>query len=75
MKSIDLKREILGYLEQADDKILEAILTLVRPNIDRIQLTREQKLELSKRKKNHLSGKSKSYSWAETERMVKSKKR
>lgn len=75
MKSIDLKQEILGYLEQADDKILEAILTLVRPNIDRIQLTREQKLELSKRKKNHLSGKSKSYSWTETERMVKSKKR
>lgn len=75
MKSIDLKQEIIGYLEQADDKILEAILTLVRPNIDRIQLTREQKLELSKRKKNHLSGKSKSYSWAETERMVKSKKR
>ena len=75
MKSIELKQEIHGYIEQADDKILEAIRTLVKPTLEQIELTKEQKLELDKRKKSHLSGKSKSYTWAETKQMVKSKKR
>jgi hypothetical protein len=75
MKSENLKLEIHGYIEQADDKTLEAIRTLVKPGIEQIQLTKQQKLELEKRKKSHLAGKSKSYNWDETEQMVKAKKR
>ena len=75
MKSIELKQEIHGYIEQADDKILEAILTLVKPSIEQLQLSKEHKAELDKRKKNHLSGKSKSYTWSEAEQMIKSRKK
>ena len=75
MKLTELKQEIHGYIEQADNKTLEAIRTLVKPSIEQIQLTKSQKQELAKRKKNHLSGKSKSFSWEETEKMVKSKRR
>jgi hypothetical protein len=75
MKSVDLKQELHGYIEQADDKTLDAIRTLVKPTIEQMQLTKDQKLELYKRKKSHLAGKSKSYTWAETEQKIKSKKR
>ena len=75
MKSEDLKHEVHGYIEQADNKTLQAIRTLVKPGIEHNQLTKQQKLELDKRKKNHLAGKSRSYSWAETEKMIKSKKK
>jgi len=75
MKSEKLKHEVHGYIEQAGDKTLEAIRTLVRPSIEQIQLSKQQIAELDKRKKNHLSGKSKSYTWEEVEQKIKSKKR
>lgn len=75
MKSDDIKLELHGYIEQADNKTLEAIRTLVKPGIEQMQLTKQQKQELDKRKKNHLSGKSKSFTWEETEQMVKAKKK
>jgi len=75
MKSSELKQEIHGYIEQADDSILKAIKTLVKPSIAQIQLSKEQKQELDKRKKKHLSGKSKSYTWEQTEAMLKSKRK
>jgi putative addiction module component (TIGR02574 family) len=75
MKSTELKQELHGYIEQADDEILRAIKTLVKPSIANIKLTKEQKVELEKRKKAHLSGKSKSYTWEQTEKMIKSKKK
>ncbi|MDB5281174.1 MAG: hypothetical protein JWO06_249 [Bacteroidota bacterium] len=75
MKSIELKQEIHGYIEQADDKVLKAIRTLVKPSIEQVQLTKEQKVELKKRKKDHLSGKSRSYTWEETKAMIKSRKK
>jgi putative addiction module component (TIGR02574 family) len=75
MKSIELKQEIHGYIEQADDKILQAIKTLVKPSITQIQLSKSQKLELDKRKTAHTSGKSKSFTWEQTEKMLKSRKK
>jgi hypothetical protein len=74
MKSIELKQEVHGYIEQADDDILQAIKTLVQPTLAHIQLSKEQKKELDKRKKKHLAGTSKSYTWGETEAMIKKKK-
>ena len=75
MKSTELKQEIHGYIEQADDDILKAIKTLVKPTIEHIQLSKSQKQELEKRKKNHLAGKSKSFSWEQTEKMLKAGKK
>ena len=75
MKSENLKLELHGYIEQADDKTLKAIHTLVKPGMEQLELTKQQIQELDKRKKNHLTGKSKSYSWEQTERMIKAKKK
>ena len=75
MKSTELKQEVHGYIEQADHKVLQAIKTLVKPGIDRVQLSREQKKELDKRKKSHLAGTSKSYTWEQAEKMLKSRKK
>jgi hypothetical protein len=44
-------------------------------NMKQESLTKEQKAELEKRRRNHLSGKSKSYKWPDAKRMIKSKKR
>lgn len=75
MKSTALKQELHGYIEQADDKILQAIKTLVKPSLQVIKLSKAQKEELDKRKKAHLAGESKSYSWEQTEKMIKSKRK
>lgn len=75
MKSENLKHELHDYIDLADNKTLEAIHTLVKPSIEQMQLSKQQKQELNKRKKNHLSNRSQSYTWAETERMVKSRKK
>ncbi len=75
MKSENLKLELHGYIEQADDKTLQAIRTLVKPGMEQLELTKEQRKELDKRRKNHLSGKSKSYSREQTESMIKGKKK
>ncbi len=73
MKTSALKQEIHGYIEQADVEILRAIKTLVKPSIEQVSLTKEQKKELDRRKKNHLAGTSKSYTWEQTEQMLKAK--
>jgi hypothetical protein len=75
LKSVELKQEIHGYIEQADDKILQAIKTLVKLSIEQIQLSKGQKNELDKRKKAHLAGQSKSYTWEQTEKMLKGKRK
>ena len=75
MKSQELKQEIHGYIEQADDKVLQAIKTLMKPSLDHVTLTKEQKKELDRRKENHLAGTSKSYTWEQTEKMLKSKRK
>ena len=73
MKSAELKQEIHGYIEQADKEILQAIKTLVKPSLQQLQLSKEQKKELERRKKSHVEGISKSYTWEQTEKMLKTK--
>ena len=75
MKSDDLKLELHGYIEQADDKTLKAIRTLVKPGMEQLELTKQQIQELDKRRKKHLAGKSKSYTWEQAEGMIKAKKK
>lgn len=75
MKSSELKQEIHGYIEQADDNVLKAIRTLVKPSIDQVRLSKSQKQELDKRKKKHLAGQSKSFTWEQTEKMLKANRK
>jgi hypothetical protein len=74
MKSIELKQEIHGYIEQVDDSILQAIKTLVKPSIDQMKLSQTQLEILEERKKHHLAGGSQSHTWEQTQEMIKAGK-
>ena len=74
MSSIELKQQVHGFIEQADDKVLEKIYALLKPTIEQIQLTDEQIEELNQRKKKHLNGESKSFSLQEIKQLIKSNK-
>ncbi|MBS1684519.1 MAG: hypothetical protein JSS76_07185 [Bacteroidetes bacterium] len=75
MKTSDLRNEVHGYVEQADDKVLEAIKTLVKPSIEQYQLSEEQIKELRKRKKGHEAGLTESYTWEEVKKRLKAKRK
>lgn len=75
MSTIELKQEVHGFIEQADDIILKKIYALLKPNMEQVKLTDEQKKELQKRKVNHLSGESKSYTLQEVKQLLKTSKK
>jgi putative addiction module component (TIGR02574 family) len=67
MTNTALKRKISNALSAINDPgFLNALHTIVQSKKEEVQvsLTVAQKKELDKRIENHLSGKSKSYSWA-----------
>jgi|CryBogDrversion2_2_1035213.scaffolds.fasta_scaffold384199_1 putative addiction module component (TIGR02574 family) len=70
MSTIEIKEKILDYIEYADDNVLEAIYTLLRANMDEHSLSDEQMAEVERRRADHLSGKSKTYSWEEAKKMI-----
>lgn len=75
MSTIELKQEVHGFIEQADDIILKKIYALLKPSMEQVKLTDEQKKELQNRKVNHLSGESKSYTLQEVKQLLKTSKK
>ena len=67
-----LKKKLNKAINEIDDtQFLEALHTIVSSKQEEeliYELSTEQKKELDKRKANHLSGKSRSYSWAEVKK-------
>jgi hypothetical protein len=71
MSTIEIKEKILDYIENADDKVLEAIYTLLSANVeDGYTLTEEQITQVEERREEYLSGKSKTYAWDEAKKMI-----
>ncbi len=75
-----LKKKVYKCIDISEDKILKAVYTLLEANINvydlNFEFTAEQIKELNKRRKDHLSGKSKSYTFEEIKKEIiaKSKK-
>ncbi len=65
MTTTALKKQLHEYIERLDKQKLEAIYTLVAEPEVEYELTESQMAMLDKRRKDHLSGKSKSYSLEE----------
>ena len=65
MTTTALKKQLHEYIERLDKQKLEAIYTLVAEPQVEYELTKDQMDMLDKRRKDHLSGKSKSYSLEE----------
>ena len=72
-----IRRRLISYLADADDTKIKAVYTLLEKEIeekDAFTLSDEQLEILDREHELHISGKSKSYSWAEAERIIKSEK-
>jgi len=74
----DLKKKLTKAINKIDDtEFLEALHTIVvSKQEDEIiyDLTNAQKKELDKRRANHLSGRSKSHTWAEVKKTALKKR-
>jgi hypothetical protein len=74
MTTTALKKKIHEYIEVTDNKILKAVYTLLEAQVKASEATfefnKEQIKELNKRRKAHLSGKSKSYSFEQIKKQV-----
>lgn len=75
MKTSDLRNEVHGYVEQADEKVLEAILTLVKPTVKQYELSEAQWAELRDRERDDREGGSASYTLEEVRERLKSKRK
>lgn len=74
-----LKKKLHEYIDRSDEKILKAVYTILESNMvasePSSEYTSDQLKELNKRRKDHLSGKSKSYSFEEIKKYAVSKQK
>ena len=77
MTTATLKKRLQTFLEVGDDKIIKAVYTLLEAQItaseNNVEFSEEQIKELNKRRKAHLSGKSKTYTLAEIKSKILAK--
>ena len=73
METIALKKTVLKYVEEADARLLEMMLSLAESyeNNDSSVLSESDYQEMDNRRLNHLKEKSESYSWEEVQQRAK----
>ena len=73
METMALKKTVLKYIEEADERLLEMMLSLAESydNNNSSVLSESDYQEMDKRRLNHLNEKSESYSWEEVQQRAK----
>jgi hypothetical protein len=73
MEAVELKKTVLKYVDEADERLLEMILSLAENYEDKSSsvLTEADYQEMDKRRLDHLNEKSESYSWEEVQQKTK----
>ncbi len=73
METIALKKTVLKYVEEADERLLEMMLSLAEnyENNASSVLSESDYQEMDNRRLNHLKEKSESYSWEEVQQRAK----
>lgn len=73
METIALKKTVLKYVEEADERLLEMMLSLAEnyENNASSVLSESDYQEMDTRRLNHLKEKSESYSWEEVQQRAK----
>jgi hypothetical protein len=79
MTTANLRKRIQTYLEVGDEKIIKAVYTLLEAQFEAAEsdneFSKDQIKVLDKRRKAHLSGKSKTYSLKEIKQKILSKQK
>jgi putative addiction module component (TIGR02574 family) len=74
MTTTVIKNKLHNYIDNAEQKKLKAIYTMLESEIEATSmLSEEQKKELDFRLDEYMKGKSKSYSWDEAIKKIKAK--
>jgi hypothetical protein len=74
----NIRKRLITYLADADDKRVKAIYTLFEEDINReeaFKLSDEHLKILGQRRKGHLSGKDKSSTWQEVHDRIRKRKK
>jgi len=67
MTTTQIKQKLHSYIDNAEDKKLKAIYTLLQDDIgEDYKFTKEQEAELDKRFNDYQNGIGKTYTWDET---------
>ena len=78
MTTIAIRKKLITYLADADDKKVKAIYTLFEDEINQeesFKLTDAHLKILDERRAKHVSGKSKSHSWQEVHESIRKKRK
>jgi hypothetical protein len=78
MAAGNIRKRLITYLADADDKRVKAIYTLFEEDINReeaFKLSDEHLKILEQRKKAHLSGKDKSSTWQEVHDRIRKRRK
>ncbi len=69
--TLELKEKIYNYMELADDKVLEAISTLLETCVGQTYtLTDEQLAQVEERRTRYLTGESKTHNWNDAKNWI-----
>ena len=66
-----LQKELQNIIETGDDALLEALHEVAKDYDESFELSEEELKELDRRREEYLSGKGKSYTWAEAMEIVR----
>ncbi len=77
MTTTDIRRKLHDYIADANDNKVQGMYLLLEDDINQqteFKLSQEQLQILEEERKNHLEGKSQTYTWEEVKRFVRRNK-
>ncbi|MCD6011809.1 MAG: hypothetical protein K0Q79_1671 [Flavipsychrobacter sp.] len=77
MTTAAMRKQLIEYLADADDKKIKGLYSLLEDTIQEKasnDLTDEQLAFLNEERRKHLSGESKSYTWEEVKNRIRNRK-
>ncbi|MBL7731822.1 MAG: hypothetical protein JNM88_11645 [Chitinophagaceae bacterium] len=76
MTTKTIRKKLISYIADADDKKIKGLYMLVEDDISRqqqFQLSDSEVKLLEEERRKHITGKSKSYTWTEAKTIIRSK--
>ncbi len=77
MTTLAIRKKLISFIADADDKKVKGLYLLIEDEItgkEKLRLSAEQELFLDEERKKHISGKSKSFTWGEAKKIIRKKR-